>query len=173
MSVQLTQFLTTLPAYTAGNDVLFAEEIPALRAKKTLGEVFWVIGDYCSWFNHSLLGSIIKAFCPDDESIRQSHKEFCDKFRKYCRHRACKCYLKSGSGLRKKEKREHITLKVDKEWNTVTLEQLKTVKFNVARILKVKDNAIYLLSAEHGCVQLTFLLLKPYSLSPANKKLLW
>ena len=153
----LVIFLEGVPAFTTSSKTLFESEVPALHRKKTLNDVFQVIADYCSWFNHSLIGDIIEVFCSDDEDVRKTHREFCSQLQKYCKNRTCKCSLKNGFGFGRK-RNAHVTLKTDSEWSTIRIDQLEEVKCNLAKVLKVQPHSLYLLSAKYGCVQLTFLI---------------
>ena len=153
----LVLFLEKVPAFATKCRSLFDAVLPTLHRTKNLCDVFRTIADYCSWFNHSLIGDIIAAYCPEDENIKKTHEEFCTQLRKYCKHRACKCFLKNGFGFGRKRDLAHVTLKIDSEWSIITIEQLEEVKYNLGKVLKVQPRSLYLLSAEYGCVQLTFL----------------
>jgi len=48
-----------------------------------------------------------------------------------------------------------MLLKVDREWESIQIEQLEEVILNLAHILKVRRRTLHLYSIEHGCVQLT------------------
>ena len=50
-----------------------------------------------------------------------------------------------------------MVIKIDKEWRTIKVKQLKEVTSNLARILNIHRHSLYLRSVENGCVQLTFI----------------
>ena len=52
----------------------------------------------------------------------------------------------------------HLTVKIDPEWDNITVEQLEDVILTLKRILNVRRRALYLRSVEKGCVKLTFLI---------------
>ena len=150
-------FLENEPGY--GSTSLFDAEISDLREATDLPSVFRIVGNRCSWFNHSFLGDIVKAYCEDDKKIEKAHKDYCIHLQKYCKHRVRMCPLKNwfGSGGKKDKL---MILKVDRNWNDIQIEQVEEVVFNLACILKVPRHTLHLRSVENGCVQLTILV--PY-----------
>ena len=152
-------FLKGIPAFIQGTESLFDSAVIASLKKKKLTDVFDVLQEYCSWFNHLLVSDIIEAYCAEDENIKKTYEEFCTQLQTYCKHRVCKCSsltLKNGFGFRRKKNGGHITLKYDETWSSIRIEQLQEVKYNLAKILKIQMRALLLESVEKGCIQLTF-----------------
>ena len=56
------------------------------------------VGEYCSWFNHSLLRLIIDACCEENKAIKKAHQDYCAHLQKYCKHRVKKFPFKNRSG---------------------------------------------------------------------------
>ena len=148
-------FLKEVPGY-GRKSLLNTEVISKLYEAPDLIDVFDTVRDYCSWFNHSLLGLIIDVYCKDDRRIKKEHEEYYSHLQKYCKHRVKKCPLKNGFGHGRKKDRE-LVMKVDKEWEEIRIEQLEEVVLNISRILKVPRYTLKLCSVANGCVQLTLL----------------
>ena len=145
-------FLKKIPGY-AGKP-LFAAECSKLDEASELVDAFEIVGNRCSWFNHSFLEQVIKMYCEGNKKTEKAHKAFCAHLKRYCEHRIRKCPLKNGFGSGGK-KDVKIVMKVDREWDDIRIEQLEEVVFNVARILNVRRYLLMLSSVEQGCVQLT------------------
>ena len=151
-------FLEGIPAYKACKKSLFDAEIKSFQSKKVgMVEVFrTVIAPNCSWFNHSLLEDIIVVYCSNDDGIRRKYGEYCGELKSYCRNRICQCSRKNGFWPGKHHSRSHVTVKMDREWSKLTVEQLDEIKLNIADTLKLWKHSLYLRSVEKGCVELVF-----------------
>ena len=150
-------FLKKLPGY-AGKS-LFDSYFSKINEESKLIEVFEVVADHCSWFNHSILERMVGSFCKGNGKIKMVHKEYCTHLQKYCKHRVKKMphFMHKngfGSGGNKDAK---MVMMVDREWNGIRIEQLEEVVINISQILIVPRYLIKLSSVEHGCVQLTML----------------
>ena len=148
------EFLMGVPAYSKRS--LFEEQISELNESPDLYGVFKTVKDYCSWFNHFLLGLIIDIYCKDNKELLQAYKKYRAHLRRYCKVRVMKFAHKNGFGYGGKKDKIMI-LKVDRKWEEIRIEQLEEVVFNVAQILNVTRCALHLCSVENGCVQLTLL----------------
>ena len=151
-------FLEGIPAYKACKKSLFDAEIKSLQRKNVeMVEVFrTVIAPNCSWFNHSLLEDIIAVYCSDDDGIRRRYEEYRGELKSYCRNRVCLCSRKNGFWPGRHHSRSHVTVKMDREWSKLTVEQLDEIKLNIADTLKLWKHTLYLRSVEKGCVELVF-----------------
>ena len=87
---KFVSFLARCPALTASDKSLFHGVLPYLQKMKNLNSIFDVVADYCSWFNHSLIGAIIRTYCKDDETVNVTYDDFCERLRTYSKHRVCK-----------------------------------------------------------------------------------
>jgi len=105
---------------------------------------------HCSWFNHALVGDIIKVYCEDKKELIKAHE-------KYCELRVKKFPIKKKFGDGGKKNKEMI-LKVDRKWDEIRIEQLEEVVYIVARILNVNRRDLHLRCVENGCVQLTLVI---------------
>jgi len=147
-------FLKKVPGYDGKS--LFDAEVSKLREASDLVDVFEIVGDRCSWFNHSFVEQIIKMYCKGNKKVEKAHKEYCTHLHRYCKRRVTKCPLKNefGSGGKKDVR---MVMKVDREWDNIRIEHVEEVVFNVARILNVQRHVLTLTSVQYGCAQLTLL----------------
>ena len=146
---------------TVRDFMLFLRNVPGYPMKSLpesesldLTEVFKVVRENCSWFNHLFLLEIINAYCGNDEELRKSYEKFCAHLRTYCKARIKKFPLKIWFGVVRKGC-ALMVLKVDRKWESIQIEQLEEVILNLAHILKVRRRTLHLYSIENGCVQLT------------------
>ena len=145
-------FLKKVPGYNVKS--LFDTEVSKLREASDLFDVFEIVGDRCSWFNHSFIEQIIRMYCKGNKEIETAHKEYCTHLQRYCKNRVTECPLKNGFGYGGKKDAEMV-MKVDRKWDNIRIEQVEEVVFNVARILNVERHVLTLKSVQQGCAQLT------------------
>ena len=148
----LVLFLENVPGY--GRNSLFQTEISDLHKASNLGDVFQIARTRCSWFNHSLVRSLIKTFCSDNKEIKRVYKNYLAHLQKYCKHRVKKFPSNKRFGFGGKQD-EKMIMKVDRKWEEIRIEELEEVLFNLAHILDVPRHTLHLYSVENGCVQLT------------------
>ena len=108
---------------------------------------------YYSWFNFCLIKDIAKTFCEHDDEVTKQIKTYKDYMKIYCQKRLCKLPEDS---LPLTKDTEIRVFKIDKEWNTMRISQIKPVKRIICRVLKLKKVTLRLRSASNGCVELTF-----------------
>jgi len=68
-------FLKKVPGYD--DKSLFGTEVSKLNEASDLVDVFEIVGDRCSWFNHLFIEQIIKMYCKGNKKIEKAHKEYC------------------------------------------------------------------------------------------------
>ena len=147
-------FLEGEPGYS--DKSLFEAEISDLHKAKDLNSVFRIVKRRCSWFNHSFLANIIKAYCNNNNEIKEYHQDYLKKLHKYCKNRVCSLMngFKFGSGGKDDHK---MIIKVDEKWEEIQIKQLEEVIFDLADKLEVQRHTLHLYTVENGCVQLTLL----------------
>lgn len=150
----LVLFLENVPGY--GGSSLFQTESSDLHKASKLADVFRIARIRCSWFNHSLVRSLIETFCSGDKEIKRAYKNYLAHLQKYCKHRVKKFPSKNGFGFGGK-KDERMIMKVDRKWEEIRMEELEEVVFNLACILDAPRHTLHLCSVESGCVQLTIM----------------
>jgi len=149
---EFINFLKKVPGYSRRS--LF--DVSNFYEASDLTDVFDIVSDRCSWFNHSLIGFIVDGYCKDNEEMKEAYQKYHTLFQEYCNNRVIKCPFKNGFGNGRKEHKE-LVMKVDRKWEDIRIEELEEVVFNLARILKVSRHTLHLCSVENGCVQLTLL----------------
>ena len=77
-------------------------------------DVFDMVRDYCSLFNHFLLGLIFEVQCKDNREIKKEHEEYRAHIQKYYKYQIKKFPLKNGFEFGKK-KDKVLIMKVDSE----------------------------------------------------------
>ena len=117
----LVLFLEGVPGYKG--KPLFDAEISDLHQAEDFTCVFRIIGRRCSWFNHSFLDDVIKAYCIDSKDVRKAYQEYHAHLQKYCKNRVKECPLPNGFGHGGK-KDKIIVMKVDRNWMEIQIEQL-------------------------------------------------
>ena len=123
-----------------------------MRKADTVGDVFFQIRDYMSFFNYDLLDHIVKELGTDDDKAEVD--QYKDKLRDYCRRRAVEC--PPLYGMPSKSGHVRIVVKLDKEVEKYTVAELKLFQRNLSRILNLKEYALCLISVDKGCLELTF-----------------
>ena len=139
-------FLKQVPGYARKS--LFDLKFSNLYEAPDLIAVFESVGEYCSWFNHSLLSLIIEAYCEDNKAIKKAHQEYCLHLQKYCKYRVRKFPFKNGFGQGGKRDKK-VIMKVDRKWEEIRIEQFEEVLFDIACILKVSRHTLHLCSVDN------------------------
>ena len=148
-------FLKTVEGYASRS--LFHAVFPQLDQASDFIDVFAIVGEYCSWFNHSVVSRIIKIYCADSIKIQSAYQDFRSNLERYCRNRCKRCPFKNGYGCERKADKARMVVKVDRKWKDIRLDQVEEILFNLARILGVPRSTLYLYTVDKGCVQLTVL----------------
>lgn len=130
-------------------------EMPALRKKKSLKEVFGVLRNYCSFFNHILLNGIIKRFCNGDAAIEQDQVTLKAQLVCYYKQRVCNCPHEKLFGIKKESGQAAVRMKIDRQWASVCVGQLAYLRDSIAHTLNLKRYTLLLCAAERGCFELT------------------
>ena len=140
-------------------DVRHSQPLKAVVACEfeSLEEVFIALAPYCSWFNHLIIRNIMETFCEGDEDLERKWMKFQDKVKKYCERRVIDCSENQygedndGSGAR-----ETVVMKVDRNWDTIRVDQLFHIRASVAKVLNIKPFNLYLRTVENGCIKMLF-----------------
>ena len=84
-----------------------------------------------------------------------SHK--LDKFASFLKKRLPKSQDSFGFGSRYRRSQKPLLIKVDEEWDTISLRQIKKLHHKVAEILELPPHVLYLAAVSKGCICLEFL----------------
>ena len=123
-----------------------------MRKADTVGDIFFQIRDYISFFNYEILEHIVEELGTDSD--RAEVDQYKGKLRDYCRRRAVEC--PPLYGMPSKSGHVRIVVKLDKEVDKYTCDELKLFQRNLSGILNLKEYALCLISVDKGCLELTF-----------------
>ena len=142
-----------------------------LDRSKTIEEVFAVLSEVCSWFNHHPLGALIKKFGSNDEKIL--YETFTkETLMKYLR-RSVTEVPKDSFGPEDIEGSGKFRLKIDSlsTHENIIGDHIFVLKGKIAEALDIAIEDLHICSISKGCVEVEFLvplliLNKLFPLSP-------
>ena len=122
-------------------------------------QVFMIVaGQGSSWFNYEMIEVLIEYFGTDEDKYRMHmYRQY---FSDYVTQRLPKGIKKIEVGGGAEEGREHLVIKIDREWDEVTFADLNKLRGTFASILGVRRSALYLASIQEGCIMMTFMISK-------------
>lgn len=118
-------------------------------------QLFQILSDYWSWYNHHLLENLILEFGGPEDKRRL--KEYCDKFTVFLEKRLAKPQQKFRLGTGRGKGQKPLLIKVDENWDTISLRHIRELHHSIAKILKVPTHVLYLASVSKGCICLHFM----------------
>ena len=133
--------------------LFFTPEVIHSMEAGDVDNIFRELKHYYSWFNFDLIEAIISVFCSDDKDVKKELSDYKVQMREYCKQRLCKIpkvFCEHG------DRATSCVFKIDKEWRTMRLSELKTIEKNICRVLKLKNVALFLQAVSNGCVEVTF-----------------
>ena len=135
------------------------EEIDEILKAGSMEQVFLILSNYWSWYNHFLLEEIINEFGDkeDQKRLDDFRKEFYsfahDRIVEFSQHP-----MIFGAAVGDGKKRVSMLFKVDVSWDSVHINQLAEIHRNLASILEVNPHTLYLASIQKGCILMKFLI---------------
>ena len=139
--------------------LLLAQQINKIRRAVIMEEVFLILSNYWSWYNHALLEEIINKF--GDEEDRRRLEVFKESFSTFAQNRIVEFSQHSmtfGAAVGDGKTRVSLVLKVDASWDSIHINQLAEIHRNVASILEVNPHTLYLATVRQGCILMKFLI---------------
>ena len=116
-----------------------------------------VIAQACSWFDYGIIKDLILRYCASARNCLDQY-EACLK--KYAEQRLPKGkkHIEIGGGARRGGKQ--LVIKIDKEWEEVTISDLDKLRGTFASILGpgVRRSDLYLADIREGCIMMTFMI---------------
>ena len=116
-----------------------------------------IIDQACSWFDYGIIKDLILRFCTSAKSCLDQY-EAC--FKEYAEQRLPKGmkHIEIGGGARRGGKQ--LVIKIDREWEEVTFNDLKKLRGTFASILGpgVRRSDLYLADIREGCIMMTFMI---------------
>ena len=149
----LTATLMDLPAYSSHTNKVALLEDRFIEMKKadSLDDVFYILKDYDSVFNHDIIGYIVKKLGTNED--KQNLKKYEEDFAEYCKRNIFECPMPSRS--KKPSKFANLVLKVESEIK-YTLKAIQMFRAQVAKILHITKHTLKLANVQDGCFQVTF-----------------
>ena len=123
----------------------------------SIDQVFMIIAkEGGSWFDYGIIKALINYFGTAEDKHRLARYE--DQFKQFAERRLMKGmkYLDIGGGAIKGGEHERLVLKIDREWDKVTFNDLHRLKYSVASILEIHPSALMLTNVQEGCIMMTF-----------------
>ena len=123
----------------------------------TTEEVFTVLSEICSWFNHHPVGALVKRFGSDDD--KKVYDKFTNETLKTYLKRSVTEIPKDSFGPEDIEGSGKFKLKVDSPFShkNISGEQLLLLKGKVADALDIPIKDLTISSISRGCLEIVFL----------------
>ena len=115
-------------------------------------EVFNDVSPHFSFFDFGIIKHLTSKFGSDYN--KQRLKKYKRMFKKYCEQRVCECPSDAFGDIKESEK--VFIIKVDKNIQNLTLEEVNSLKLEIKAALFRNDKDLRLLKIEEGCVKLSF-----------------
>lgn len=138
-----------------------------LKDCPNLAEVFIRISKFISFFDYGLIKLLAHKF--GSSSSKKKLKKYKQKFQEYAKHRVCQCPSSAFSDASQTSETVYA-IKTEKDINTLTLEELGKLQYEMNKILGHK--LLRLLHIKEGCVELIFRTLEDdeFSVSEEQKQ---
>ena len=117
---------------------------------KDMANVTDAIEPYCSFFNFEMVKSLIRKF--SSSHVKERFRKYKKMFEEYSRRRVIECPTDAFGDVDSSEK--VFVLKTDKILETLTADELKSLQYNIEKILK--NESLRLMRVKSGCTELTF-----------------
>ena len=145
---QLESLTKTLP--------LLSERMERIRKAEDMEQLFFILSDCWSWYNKYILENLINEF-GDQENMRRL-TQYCEKFTSFLKKRLINSHEHFSFGNEPRIDQKPMLIKVDENWNTISLREIGELHHNIARILDVPAQMLYLSSVYKGCISLNFII---------------
>ena len=140
------------PCFKGKNQRVFQKKRGMLEKCQTVGEVWWIISDYFSFFNYKLLKHIANSLgTKEDEGKVATYEQ---DFHTYAKRLLSEC--PSYFGSRVPEDSTDLIVKLDSSYRRCTLCYLEEFTTKLSDILKVDYRVMRLCEVRPGCYELTF-----------------
>ena len=137
------------------NTSMSLSETMEVNEAKNMQQLFMILSKYWSWYNYYLLEDLINKFGGKENVAKL--KGYLGKLTLFLEKRLPKSHDSFSFGTRCRRVQKQLLFKVDKNWDTIPLGQIRELHHKIAEILKVSPNVLYLASVSKGCICLEFL----------------
>ena len=143
-----------VPLRKGNEQYLFENRVVELSKAETIEKIFLILKEYHSFFNHEIIDYIVGQL--GTEQDRKNLEKYNEEFTEYCKHSIFECPFLSCP--KKLSKSVELVMKVsDSDMiKPYTVQAVKLLQAQVAKVLQLTTPALTLVSAEDGCLQLTF-----------------
>ena len=124
-----------------------------MRDSKRLGDAFFVLFPYYSFFNYELIGKIIERLGTDN--IKKQFADYKEKFHEFCKRRVSEC---PRSASKEGEDDVQVTIKLQDMFENYTMNAVKVFHNKLCKLLQVPEHLLRFFGASEGCIELVFLL---------------
>ena len=133
---------------------LLEDRLLEIKSASTIDEIFIVLKEYSSFFNHEIIEYIVEELGTDEDKTKL--EEYKENFMEYCQRQVFECPFYSRS--KKSSRFIDLVMKVDSESvrKRYTMKALQVFCTQVAKLLQVTKHTLHLYSVEEGCLQVTF-----------------
>ena len=150
--------LTQLPVSVRFRHIRFLEHnLSAIASATSVDEILAILGLYWNYYNCSLLDEVVHQLGSDQ--TKQLMERYMEKLRRF----RLKTKLRDFAGkLTHRIPHFHkLVTKMDEKWEERTLEDLEEFRKELAQSMLLENYAIHIMSAEEGCVEITWALHSP------------
>ena len=122
---------------------------------ESIDDVFFILRNYTSFFNHELLGKITKKYSDNDNKLEQKYEEFCTKFKEFCQRKIFQISPTIFSNVQGRDHHKRFVVLTTKQL-IITLNDAKTAQIKIATVLGLKASQVHLEQIDSGSVILVF-----------------
>ena len=133
---------------------LFSNRIEEVRKAENIEQLFDVVSDSWSWYNISLLEILINKF--GDRQDKERLEGYCKERTSFLRNPLPRSQSEFSFGTGGGKGQKLLRIKISKNWDTTSLEQISQVHEKIAVNLEVPVRVLYLSSVSKGCICLNF-----------------
>lgn len=134
---------------------LLENRISEFSEARSIEEIFCILKEYCSFYNHEIIKYIVKELGTKDD--KDKLEKYTEDFTEYCRRSVFECGPFS-SGSEKSSHFINLVMKVDSDTmiEQYTVKAIQLFHTQVAKVLQVTKYTLHLWSVEEGCLKVTF-----------------
>ena len=138
------------PVYKGENQSLLRDELYRLDLDTAdIDDIKLIVLDYCSFFNHRLISSLVASLGTGDD--KQLFEKYEAEFTEYAKRRIYECPSELGKST---NTNAILTIKLDSHYEQCSLNQLKLLEADFCKILNISNLNLCLVTS--GCLQLIF-----------------
>lgn len=159
-AMELTEKLMDLKGYIplekkdGHTQPLLQDRFPDMNKATTTDQVFRILSDYSSFFNHDIIEFVVDEVGTDDDM--ENLKKYQDDFMEYCKRSVFECPFSVCS--KRLPNFVDLVMKVDSPSMIApySMQAVQLFQAQVARLLHITKHTLKLCSVEEGCLKLSF-----------------